>query len=1448
MSAVQGELKFANVKLALKEVYKGGSFADKLCGNGYGTNEDSVAPFFYAHMRDCKCYSSSKASSASLCDSTFSDGKRVCCCAAPGEDRGTMCPVSAMDCGTTQMHTYTGVQGGQSGSVETSDAGANSAIFTITNSGSGAYTFVVTTPGSNYDSDASTGDLTADKIVVLGSTLGGIDGVNDATLAVSPITATFASLNHAATGVTEFSASGAGSATVAVSNGGSGAYSFTVTAAGTGYVPGDTITILGSALGGSDTTNDAVITATADGMFVGTITGTPAALAATGSTTLSTANVKITGTPVAAGAMTMWDPPTARCIATSAECSAGGWKDTSGVNPKCLSCGVVDPSSPAGTNTAAACVCSSGFWNNPLAVGAACVKCGPNEWSPAGSTSLSACVCAAGYWYSPTAFSNCAPCSAARYSATPGLTSNDDCLGCPSGRYGDGDTHTGKTSPSSACGGMCPKGRHGTQIAAPSEAECDDCEAGRFANYAGAADICLGMCSAGRFAPQTGLTTDAACMECPFRTVALPGSSACTPCTGVTFADKGRATCIQCGAKLFHAHPHDEFCTTCPPIGAQCLDSQITILKDYWLMPPFNTSSFRITADTILYKCTISGACLEPEPGKSIVHCAVSQGYGGVLCGECDRDNVQGYGHFTRSGKGCAKCWKPWQSWLAVLGLVGGLVAFMTYLVTRHDFNVPKGEYGTTIQKMTFSYLQMLGMLGIFKAKGTDVYNEIASRPAQVVGGSITSLHPLKCALHSQIYGPFLLTMTLPLLLLAIASVVLLIMNAIEKAIRKGRENQDVPTFKGRFDMPRFMAYHTNLRLAMTPADEAEWRDKFHPTQRFIGVLLFIFFSLYPSLVASIASMFNCTDPIEGVAYLVQDLTVQCYVGVHLAFLVFAYIGAAVYAVGIPVAVASAMTFHFPLRCADRKLKWQWERRSSEEYDTQSIRSRFGFLFNGFSTDRGAVVVAWEALVMLRKLAVTLAGSVIKDPYLQILVALLILVVSCVATAFVQPYETGWLNLLDTLGLFALILTQIFSIMYFYLESASVPLADPKTIEIAVTSMLLAVNMFVLLVSAGLALFEYAGMRNVWYKLRRNILKVASTPDTQMALAAPENRVEGHVWAHPSRVTVTTPPMQIAGGIWIWNSDEAPIAASTDDPELLIHAATMKEVPAGTFFRYVLPETRKLSVKQSKPRNIGGLSSDSIVEEVDVGNGVQLLNMMNAHARGAGNALAVPIAEQLAEREARVLSFEEELAAQQAVVEAKQAEIDAVKAEIAELHVAQPGAAPNVEGAAVAADEIEIAIIPSGEVVANAIEESGRDHNEEINPADECWYYPDADDVTHGPFSLTQMHTWSIEGHFENDHELHKGDEGGTHILLIDALRKAGLVHEALAVTTTSAKHWYYEDWDTPGTFQGPYSLAELKDWHTEGHFYDDREIRVGESGKPIKLGDALRDAVFEVV
>jgi hypothetical protein len=98
---------------------------------------------------------------------------------------------------------------------------------------------------------------------------------------------TFTSAGTAATGTASYTgvtgtASGSGTgATFTVARAG-GVYTVTLTAAGSGYAASETITILGSALGGADTTNDLVVTvstvATAAATFSVTASATTGSL------------------------------------------------------------------------------------------------------------------------------------------------------------------------------------------------------------------------------------------------------------------------------------------------------------------------------------------------------------------------------------------------------------------------------------------------------------------------------------------------------------------------------------------------------------------------------------------------------------------------------------------------------------------------------------------------------------------------------------------------------------------------------------------------------------------------------------------------------------------------------------------------------------------------------------------------------------------------------------------------------------------------------------------------------------------------------------------------------------------------------------------------------------------------------------------------------------------
>ena len=74
----------------------------------------------------------------------------------------------------------------------------------------------------------------------------------------------------------------------------------------------------------------------------------------------------------------------------------------------------------------------------------------------------------------------------------------------------------------------------------------------------------------------------------------------------------------------------------------------------------------------------------------------------------------------------------------------------------------------------------------------------------------------------------------------------------------------------------------------MKEEERRTWRSKealhdqkkhFKPLRRFVAVMVLVMYSLYPTLVASTASIFNCTNAIGGKRFLIADLSVTCYEG-----------------------------------------------------------------------------------------------------------------------------------------------------------------------------------------------------------------------------------------------------------------------------------------------------------------------------------------------------------------------------------------------------------------------------------------------------------------------------------------------------------------------------------------------------------------------------------------
>ena len=108
-----------------------------------------------------------------------------------------------------------------------------------------------------------------------------------------------------------------------------------------------------------------------------------------------------------------------------------------------------------------------------------------------------------------------------------------------------------------------------------------------------------------------------------------------------------------------------------------------------------------------------------------------------------------------------------------------------------------------------------------------------------------------------------------------------------------------------------------------------------------------------------------------------------------------------------------------------------WMHRTGREHDPR-WRTAVGFLNDGYK-DR---YYWWEAAVLLRKLALLLVADVLSpdDGFLQSFLAVALLSVAMVVQAWVQPYETTTVNVLDITAMGAVYVTRLGAILFAHFD------------------------------------------------------------------------------------------------------------------------------------------------------------------------------------------------------------------------------------------------------------------------------------------------------------------------------------------------------------------------------------------------------------------------------
>jgi hypothetical protein len=288
-------------------------------------------------------------------------------------------------------------------------------------------------------------------------------------------------------------------------------------------------------------------------------------------------------------------------------------------------------------------------------------------------------------------------------------------------------------------------------------------------------------------------------------------------------------------------------CLSCLKSGAICEDNEIKLLDGWWYegRNGFTQSGEEISGETEVFMCLNELACATDVKNITVT---CNEGYIGVLCGGCNLKEE----NYMRSGQLCRKCDSFLYNIVFVAGMASIAIGYILYVIAFQNFSSKQNDQRGVVMKIAMSFCQMLTVLGVFKARGTALFNEIVQRPASIAGGGISSALPLKCLLNSQIYGPFIVNMLLPPLALAGAALIMVPTAIVERHIRNRRSRSKAPVFKGKFNIPRCLAVHKLMRSPMTEADKDEWLGDFFPVQRLAGVGAFLLFFMYVANAVSV--------------------------------------------------------------------------------------------------------------------------------------------------------------------------------------------------------------------------------------------------------------------------------------------------------------------------------------------------------------------------------------------------------------------------------------------------------------------------------------------------------------------------------------------------------------------------------------------------------------------
>lgn len=173
-----------------------------------------------------------------------------------------------------------------------------------------------------------------------------------------------------------------------------------------------------------------------------------------------------------------------------------------------------------------------------------------------------------------------------------------------------------------------------------------------------------------------------------------------------------------------------------------------------------------------------------------------------------------------------------------------------------------------------------------------------------------------------------------------------------------------------------------------------------------INKFMIIMFMFYPALCAILLGIFECRE-IEGVSWLIADLTIECYTSTWATEALVACVGILLLPIGFPVVIYTTFS-----------------RNRHRLHSDMKFRNRFGFMYNRYE----AQYWFWESTEMLRKFL--LCGVLIfvqPGSMLQLAASILLASLFLTLHSKFQPFEDDIDDDLQSAALLATFLTLISS-------------------------------------------------------------------------------------------------------------------------------------------------------------------------------------------------------------------------------------------------------------------------------------------------------------------------------------------------------------------------------------------------------------------------------------